>query len=170
MNLLITPAHAMGHKITDLETFSRILQKSGNKEMMCFWRKLIIDNLVCIKTCYSFKPAKPFQWPKVQVSKSWYSEITLIDALGHVIENGSFLENPPSHNPLLLTKMVSTTLWTMTLFLTDTNKTLLSHTFPLGKWHEQPFEPKDEPFQNDPRMRKDASSWKIIHDRRHCPE
>ena len=32
--------------------------------MMSFWKKLIIDNLVCIKTCYSFKPAKHFQWAK----------------------------------------------------------------------------------------------------------
>ena len=47
---------------------------------------------------------------------------------GMVIENGPFLENPPSHNPLLLTEMVSTILWTITLFLTDINKTLLSHT------------------------------------------
>ena len=52
--------------------------------MISFWRKLIIGNLVCIKTCYSFKPTKPFQWPKVQVPKSWYSEITLIDASRHI--------------------------------------------------------------------------------------
>ena len=47
---------------------------------------------------------------------------------GTLIENDLFLENPSSHNPLLLTKMVSTSLWTITLFLTNTNKTLLSHT------------------------------------------
>ena len=52
--------------------------------MMSFWRKLIIGNLVCIKTCYSFKPAKPFQWPKTQVPRSWRFEITLINASGHI--------------------------------------------------------------------------------------
>ena len=31
MNLLITPAQATDYKIPDLETYSRILQKSGNK-------------------------------------------------------------------------------------------------------------------------------------------
>ena len=31
MNLLITPAQAIGHKIPDLETSSRILRKLGNK-------------------------------------------------------------------------------------------------------------------------------------------
>ena len=75
---------AIGHKIPDLETFSRILRKSGNRKMISFLRKLIIGNLVCIKTCYSFKPTKPFQWPKVQVPKSWYSEITLIDVSRHI--------------------------------------------------------------------------------------
>ena len=170
MNLLITSAQAIGHKIPDLETSYRILWKSGNKKMMSFWKKLIIGNLVCIKTCYSFKPAKPFKWPKVQVPKSWYSEITLIDALGHVIENGSFLENPPSHNPLLLTKMVSTTLWTITLFLTDTNKTLLSHALSFGQMTWTTFWTKSQPFQNGPHMRRDAWSWKIIYDMRRCPE
>ena len=34
-----------------------------------FLKKLTIGNLVCIKTCYSFKPAKPFQWAKKQVPK-----------------------------------------------------------------------------------------------------
>ena len=83
MNLLITLTQAIGHKIPDLETFSRILQKSGNKNDE-FLRKLIIGNLVGIKICYSSKPAKPFQWPKIQVPKPWYSKITLIDTLGHV--------------------------------------------------------------------------------------
>ena len=40
--------------------------------------------MVCIKTCYSFKPAKPFQWPKTQVPRSWRSEIALINASGHI--------------------------------------------------------------------------------------
>ena len=31
MNILIMPAQATGHKIPDLETSSRILQKSSNK-------------------------------------------------------------------------------------------------------------------------------------------
>ena len=61
MNLLITPAQAIDHKIFNLETSCRILQKSGNKEIMSFWKKLIIGNLVCIKIRYSFKSAKPFQ-------------------------------------------------------------------------------------------------------------
>ena len=32
--------------------------------MMIFWKKLTVGNLVCIKTCYSFKPAKPFSITK----------------------------------------------------------------------------------------------------------
>ena len=52
--------------------------------MTSFWKKLIIGNLICIKTCYSFKLAKPFQWQKTQVPRSWRFEITLIDASGHV--------------------------------------------------------------------------------------
>ena len=32
--------------------------------MTSFLKKLIFGNLVCIKTCYSFKSAKPFQWAK----------------------------------------------------------------------------------------------------------
>ena len=46
----------MDNKISDLETSSRILQKSGNKKIMSFWRKLVIGNLACIKTRYNFKP------------------------------------------------------------------------------------------------------------------
>ena len=84
MNLLITLSQLKGHKIPDLEISSRILRKSGNKKIMSFRRKLIVGNLVCIKTCYSFKPTKPFQRPKTQVPRSWYFEIPLIDALGHV--------------------------------------------------------------------------------------
>ena len=33
----------------------------------------------------------------------------------------------------MLTKMISTTFWTITLFLLDTNKTLLSHTLAFGQ-------------------------------------
>ena len=69
MNLLIMSAQAIDHKISDLETSSRILRKSGNKKIMSFWMKLIIGNLVCIKTCYSFKPAKPFSMTKNTSSK-----------------------------------------------------------------------------------------------------
>ena len=32
MNILITPVQAIGHKIPDLETSSRIFRKSGNKK------------------------------------------------------------------------------------------------------------------------------------------
>ena len=57
INHLITLAQAIGHKIPDLETSSRILRNQATK-MMSFWKKLIISNLVYIKTCYSFKPVK----------------------------------------------------------------------------------------------------------------
>ena len=30
---------------------------------------MIFGNLVCVKTCYSFKPAKPSRWPKTQIPK-----------------------------------------------------------------------------------------------------
>ena len=48
---------ATGHEIPELETFSRILQKSGNENDEFLW-DLIVSNLVCIKTYYSFKPTK----------------------------------------------------------------------------------------------------------------
>ena len=51
INLLITPAQAIGPKILDSETLSRILRKSGNKKNDEFLKKLIFGNLVCIKTC-----------------------------------------------------------------------------------------------------------------------
>ena len=57
INHLITSAQAFGHKIPDLETSFQILRNQATK-MMSFWKKLIIGNLVCIKTCYSFKPVK----------------------------------------------------------------------------------------------------------------
>ena len=52
--------------------------------MMNFWKKLTIGNLVCIKTRYSFKLAKTLSMTKNKSLRSWYFEITLIDALGHV--------------------------------------------------------------------------------------
>ena len=50
INLLITPTQAIGPKIPDSETLSRILRKSGKKNDE-FLKKLIFGNLVCIKTC-----------------------------------------------------------------------------------------------------------------------
>ena len=141
MNLLITPAQAIGHKIPDLETSPRILQKLGNKKMMSFWRKLIIGNLVCIKTCYSFKTAKPFQRPKTQVPKIvifW------------------------NHRDLCLG-----TCWPKIALSLGI---LLSHIFSFGqKWYEKP-RTKSQPSQNDPHMRRDASIWKVIYDMRCCPK
>ena len=63
INHLITPSQAIDHKTNDLETYfsnsSEIMQK-----MMSFRKKLIISNLVCIKTCYSFEPAKTLSMTK----------------------------------------------------------------------------------------------------------
>ena len=63
INHLITPSQAIGHKIPDLQTLSNSskIRQQKNDE---FLKKLTIGNLVCITTCYSFKPAKPFQWAK----------------------------------------------------------------------------------------------------------
>ena len=133
MNLLITPAQAIGHKIPDLETSSRILQKSGNKKMMSFWKKLLIGSLVCIKTCYSFKPAKPFNDQKYKSQNRDTLKSPWLMPWGTLIENYLFLENFSSHNPPLLTEMISATFWTITLFLADINRTLLSHTLSLDK-------------------------------------
>ena len=72
------------------------LEFFGNQatKMMSFWKKLIIRNLVCIKTCYSFKLAKTLPMTQKHKSlRSWYSEITLIDVLGHVDQNYLFLGN-----------------------------------------------------------------------------
>ena len=140
MNLLITLVQAIGHKIFDLKTSSRILRKSSNKKMSSFWRKLIIGNLVCIKTCYNFKLAKPFQWPKTQVPRSWRPEITLIDASGHIDQK-----------------------------LPISRKYFWAIFFSGQKWYEQP-QTKSQPFQNNPHMRKDASSWKAIHGMQRSPE
>ena len=42
------------------------LEFFGNQatKMMNFWKKLTIGNLVCIKTCYSFKPVKTLSMTK----------------------------------------------------------------------------------------------------------
>ena len=141
MNLLITPAQAIGHKIPELETSSWILWKSGNKKWWVFLKKLIIGNLVCIKACYSFKPAKPFQWPKIQVPKSWYSEITLINALGHVDQKFPISREYFWVIPFLWTEMTWITLWS-----------------------------KDDPFQNNSHIRNDASTWKVVYGMLYCPE
>ena len=52
---------------------------------------------------------------------------------GTLTKNYTFLKNSSSHNPLLLTKMVSTILWTITPFLADISGNLLSHILPLDK-------------------------------------
>ena len=64
INHLITPVQAIGHKTLDLETYFSNFLEIRQQKMMSFWNKLIIDNLVCIKTCYCFEPAKYFQWAK----------------------------------------------------------------------------------------------------------
>ena len=52
--------------------------------------------MVCINTCYSFKP---FQWAK-QTPRSWYPGITLINVLRHVDQKlPIFREQFLSHNP-----------------------------------------------------------------------
>ena len=64
INILITLAQAIGHKTHNLETYFSNSSKIRQQKMMSFWKKLIIGNLVCIKTCYSFKPIKTHRWPK----------------------------------------------------------------------------------------------------------
>ena len=50
--------------------------------------------MVCIKTCYSFKPVKTLSMTQKHKSlRSWYFEITLIDVLGHVDQNYLFFGN-----------------------------------------------------------------------------
>ena len=136
---MITPTQAIGPKIPDSETLSRILRKSGNKKMMGFWRELICGNLVCIKTYYSFKPAKPFKPNKIP--RSWYLEITLINVLGHIDRK----------LPISLKYF-----WAMILSLdrNDLNN----------------FGPKSQPFQNNPYIRRDASTWRAIYGVYRCPE
>ena len=50
-----------------------------------------------------------------------------------LIENCPFIGNLSSHNPFLLTKMVSAILWIITPFLADISGTFLSHTLSLDK-------------------------------------
>ena len=111
MNFLITPAQAIGHKILDLKTSSRILRKSSNKEMMSFWRKLIIGNLACIKTRYSFEPkAKPFRWPKHKSHNRDTPKSFWLMPQGTLTKNCPFLRNTFEPYPFLCTKMTWTTL------------------------------------------------------------
>ena len=108
--------------------------------MMSFWRKLIIGNLVCIKTCYSFKPAKPFQWPKTQVQDHDALKSPWLMPQGTLTKNWPFLGN--TFEPYFSSRQ---------------------------KWCEQP-RTKSQPFQNDPHMKRDVSSWKAIYDMWRCPE
>ena len=65
-------------------------------------------NLVCVKTCYSFKLTKSFFNDQKHKSRNHdISKSPLIDTLGHVDRknNCSFFDNPLSHNPFLLTEM-----------------------------------------------------------------
>ena len=101
-NLWITPAQAIGHKTPSLETFflnsSKIRQRKNNE----FWKKLIVGNLVCIKTCYSFKPAKkPFSSTKHKSQDYDIPKLSLIDALGQADRKITYFPRTLlSHNPL----------------------------------------------------------------------
>ena len=58
INHLITPTQAIGHKTPGLETYFSNSSKIRQQKMTSFWKKLIFGNLVCIKTCYKFKPVE----------------------------------------------------------------------------------------------------------------
>ena len=75
---------------------------------------------------------------------------------GTLTENCPFLENPSSRNLFLLTEMVSTILWTITLFLADINKTLLSQPFSFGKMTWTTFWTKKISFF------KTILTWKVV--------
>ena len=97
INLLMTPTQAIGLKIPVSKIISRILRKSDKNDE--FLKETKIGNLVCIKTCYSFKPIKTHRWPKTQAPRPWYLEI-IFDALGHVDQITHFSKILLSHNPL----------------------------------------------------------------------
>ena len=131
------PAQEIGHKTPDSKTyFSNSSKIKKNDE---FWKKLIIGNLVCIKTCYSFKPAKPFQWAKQNPK--------IVILWNHL---DWYLGARWTKLPISLKYF-----WAIILSLdrNDLNN----------------FGPKSQPFQNNPHMRRDASTWKTIYGI-HCPE
>ena len=61
-----------------------------------------------------------------------------------LIENYPFLENSSSHNPFLLTKMVSAILWTITPFLTEEHFWAIPFLWTEITWTT--LEPKEDPF------------------------
>ena len=80
--------------------------------MMSFWKKLIIGNLVCIKTRYSFKPVKILLMTKNTNLKT----VILWDHLwlipwGMLTKNYPFSGTLLSHNPLFGQKWYKQ-LWT----------------------------------------------------------
>ena len=86
-NLLITPPQTIGHKTPSLETFflnsSEIRQRKNDE----FWKKLIFGNLVCIKTCYSSKPAKnPFHRPNTSHRTTTFQNCPWLMPRGKLIE------------------------------------------------------------------------------------
>ena len=120
MNLLITPAQAIGHKSYWFRnSFSRILRKSGNKKMISFCRVwyLVVwyasnSNLLQLQTCQTFSMSKNTS-PKIVILRNH-----LYWCLGaHWSKIAHF----------------SKTLWTITPFLTNINGTLLSHTLSLNR-------------------------------------
>ena len=140
INHLITPAQAFGHKIPDLETSSRILRNWATK-MMSFWKKLIIDNLVCIKTYSASSLSKPLDDQKRKSQDRDTLKSSLIDVLGHVDQKLSIFREH---------------FWAIILSLdrNDINN----------------FGPKGQPSKTILTLRRDASTWKAIYGMRRYPK
>ena len=143
INHLIKLVQTIGHKTPSLETFflnSSKIRQWKNDE---FWKKLIFGNLVCIKTCYGFKLAKtlPMTQKKKQVSKIMIFWDHLDWCLGACW-------------PKLLISREHFWATILSLDRNDINN--------LG--------PKCHPFQNNPYMRRDASTWRAMFGVHHCPE
>ena len=79
---------------------------------MSFWKKLIIGNLVCIKTCYSFKPVKILSMIKDTNLKTLilWNHLWLMP-WGMWTKNYPFSGTLLSHNPLFGQKWYKQ-LWT----------------------------------------------------------
>ena len=85
INHLITPTQAFGHKTPDLETYFSNSSKIRQQKWWVFeinWQ-LVIWYASRLDTTSSQKP-NLFNDQKHKISRSWYSEITLIDTSRHI--------------------------------------------------------------------------------------
>ena len=141
INHLITPVQAIGHETPDLETHFSNSSEIRQQKWWIFERNWQLVIWYASRLATALSLPKPFRWPKTQVHKIVIFENHPDWCLGD-----------------MLTK------------ITHFSKTLLNHNPLFGqKWYKQ-FRTKRPTFQNNPHMRKDASSWKAIYDMRRCPE